>query len=197
MPDSPDIRRLPASGFRRTPWKNGGGVTIDIAGSYRPGAEPGGWAGVTWRFGRTRIERPAPFSDLSGLDRVLVVVDGRGLTLQGDDGRVLDAREPLRPVRFAGERPLASALDAGPVGVLNLMGDRASVSIGLDILSGGALDCPAGEVVVYAYADTASVRIGGEGHQIPAGDALRAWSGVTVRVEAASAPVAVASIRPR
>jgi environmental stress-induced protein Ves len=52
--------RLGPADYRRTPWKNGGGVTIDIAGAFAPGAEPGGWSGMIWRLGRTRIEHP-PF----------------------------------------------------------------------------------------------------------------------------------------
>jgi len=34
-----DIMRLDPAAYRRTPWKNGGGITIDIADAYAPGAD--------------------------------------------------------------------------------------------------------------------------------------------------------------
>ena len=79
--DMNGIMRLDPKAYRRTPWKNGGGVTIDIADDYASGVTSGSWSGMLWRFGRTRIETPGPFSDLSGFDRILTVIGGRGLTL--------------------------------------------------------------------------------------------------------------------
>jgi putative (di)nucleoside polyphosphate hydrolase len=101
---------------RMVPWRNGGGTTADIAGAR----DAPGWAGTLWRFGTTTIPAPGPFSDLSGFDRILVPL-GPGLTLHAADGTSLDARRPLRPVGFAGETPLLSALADGPVPVANLI----------------------------------------------------------------------------
>jgi environmental stress-induced protein Ves len=65
------ITPLDPAGYRRTPWKNGGGVTVDIAEHED-----------AWRFGRTPITTSGPFSDYSGFDRAQVLVAGRGLVLQ-------------------------------------------------------------------------------------------------------------------
>jgi len=124
--------------YRRVPWKNGGGVTTDIAGEYLPGAEPGGWDGMVWRLSRTRIEAPGPFSDLPGYDRLLAVIDGRGLVLHAKGRPPLDVRAPFRAVRFAGEWPIDSELTEGPVGVLNLLGDRTKISIDLSFIAAAA-----------------------------------------------------------
>ena len=43
------ITRLDPKTYRRTPWKNGGGVTVDIADAYAAGAERGAWSGMLWR----------------------------------------------------------------------------------------------------------------------------------------------------
>ena len=69
------VVRLDPRAYRRTPWKNGGGITVDIAED-----------GDVWRFGRTPIVAPGPFSDYSGFDRLQVLVAGRGLVLQTPDG---------------------------------------------------------------------------------------------------------------
>ena len=119
------IRRLDPAQYRRTPWKNGGGTTIDIAGQDD-----------VWRFGRTPITKPGPFSDYTGFDRVQVLVEGRGLVLETPDGEI-DVRLPFRPVRFKGETPITSRLEAGPVEVVNLIGKRSDVAIDLRVLSAG------------------------------------------------------------
>ena len=108
------ITRLDPITYRRTPWKNGGGVTIDIAEAYREGVAPGAWEGMVWRFGRTAIVTPGPFSDLSGYDRVQTVVEGQGLVLVAPDHEI-DLRRPFAPMRFSGETPIVSRLEAGPV----------------------------------------------------------------------------------
>ena len=82
------------AGYRQTPWKNGGGVTVDIAGAFREDARAGQWDDMIWRFGWTTIAKPAPFSDLSGFDRMQVVVRGHGLVLRTPDA---DIDEPLSP----------------------------------------------------------------------------------------------------
>src|SRR5882757_9155297 len=130
------ITRLDPASYRRTPWKNGGGITIDIAEAYREGVAPGGWEGMVWRFGRTAITTPGPFSDLSGCDRVQAVVAGQGLVLVAPDHEI-DVRRPFVPVRFAGETPIVSRLEAGAVEVVNLIGDRSIVRIDLSVLEAG------------------------------------------------------------
>ena len=85
------IARLDPGRYLRTPWKNGGGVSIDIASD-----------GEVWRFGRTPITAAGPFSDYTGFDRMQVLVAGGGLVLETPDGEI-DVRRPFRPVRFAGE----------------------------------------------------------------------------------------------
>jgi len=153
---------LDTAAYRRTPWKNGGGETVDIAGAFARGADPGGWSGMIWRLGRTRIERPGPFSDLSGYDRILSVIEGGGLLLRSPDEDTLEVREKFRPVRFPGERRIDSALERGGVGVLNLMGDRRRVAIDLAFFTEPAeTTLPPGTLVFYAPAGGASFDIEG------------------------------------
>jgi environmental stress-induced protein Ves len=167
-----EITRLDPAAYRRTPWKNGGGMTIDIADAYAPGAEPGGWSGMLWRLGRTRIVEPGPFSDLSGYDRILTVIGGRGLVLEIAGGEALDVREPFRPIRFTGENRITSRLEAGPVAVFNLMSDRKH-AIDVAVLGGQdtrALDAAIN--IVYAIEDT-DIVLGGQAFTLKADEALR------------------------
>lgn len=186
--------RIDASSYRRTAWKNGGGVTVDIADEYLPGAEPGGWAGMVWRLGRTRIEVPAPFSDLSGNDRILAVTGGRGLVLRRPDGTCLEVREPFRPVAFPGEWEIRSELNEGPVEVLNLMGSRDRVRLDLRFLREGETCRLSSSTIVLAPAGDAVLTLPGETVGLPAGDAVRVSGRPDMGVQVESGVVAVAGI---
>lgn len=165
--------RLDPAGYRRTPWKNGGGVTIDIADAYRPGAAIGGWEGMIWRFGRTRIVQPGPFSDLGGFDRHLAVIEGEGLLLHPAEAPVLDVRQPFAPVRFPGEWRIESELTRGPVGVLNLLADRRLADTALAFFQVPAdIPLPPGIVLVYAP-EAAAIEVAGEAMEIAADAGLR------------------------
>ena len=155
------VTLLDPARYRRVPWKNGGGVSVDIA-----------WEGETWRFGRTPITAPGPFSDYSGEDRLQVLVAGRGLVLKTPDGEI-DVRQAFRPVRFAGETPITSHLESGPVEVVNLIGQRARVRLALAVLRAGeAQALGAGRTLVYCAAGPATVRLGNADHALPADGGL-------------------------
>lgn len=157
-----DARLLGPQDYRRTPWKNGGGVTTDIAHD-----------GEIWRFSRTPITAPGPFSDYAGFDRMQVLVGGRGLVLETPDDEI-DVRAPFRPVRFAGELAITSRLEAGPVDVLNLLGDRRRVALDLVVLDPGvSLQLGAGLHVAYCPDGRAVVQVENERHAIAADHALR------------------------
>ncbi len=154
------ITLLSPAGYRRFPWKNGGGVTVDIAAERLDGYPEGGWQGLVWRFGRTTIPAPGPFSDLAGFDRCQVVIGGAGLVLVSPEGEI-DLRQPLRPVRYRGELPITSRLEQGPVEVVNLIADRTRVAIDLAVLGAGeSLSLPPGCHVVHAPAMPAALRLG-------------------------------------
>jgi environmental stress-induced protein Ves len=190
------ITTLDPASYRQMPWKNGGGVTIDIAVTMLPGFAPGSWEGIVWRFSRTAIVTPAPFSDLSGYDRQLALVAGQGLVLGTAVGEI-DVRQPFRPVRFAGETSIVSRLEAGPVEVVNLIGDRSRVSIDLSCLSGGATNtCPAGVHIIYAATSACELSIAGQPCEIANGHAMRVDAGTSFAISSRLGTAIVAGIIP-
>jgi uncharacterized protein len=160
--DRPLITPLDPDHYVRTPWKNGGGVTTDIA-----------FDGDVWRFSRTPITVAGPFSDYTGFDRLQVVVAGRGLVLQTPTGEI-DVRQPFRPVRFAGATPIVSRLESGPVEVVNLLGDRSRVSVDLAVLEAGRKrDLGLGLHIAYCPGGRARLRIDNETYDLDADGGLR------------------------
>jgi environmental stress-induced protein Ves len=148
--------------YRSVPWKNGGGVTVDIA-----------FEDDVWRFSRTPITVPGPFSDYPGFDRLQVVVAGRGLVLQTPAGEI-DVRRPFQPVRFAGETLIVSRLEAGPVEVVNLLGDRSRVRLDLAVLEPGrALRLGPALHIAYCPGGHAKLRIGENTYDLEADGGLK------------------------
>jgi len=102
-----------------------------------------------------------------------VLVSGRGLVLDTPDGEI-DVRLPLRPVRFAGETPIVSRLEAGPVEVVNLIGDRSHVRIDLSVLEAGETRrLGPGLHIAYCPTGPARLRLQGEEHALRADGGLR------------------------
>ena len=118
--------------------------------------------GDVWRFSRTPITVAGPFSDYTGFDRLQVLVAGSGLVLQTPAGEI-DVRRPFRPVRFAGETPIVSRLEAGPVEVMNLMGERSKVRLDLAVLEAGQQQrLGPGMHIAYCPAGRAALRLADE-----------------------------------
>ena len=73
---------LTSEDYTRSPWKNGGGIFTDIAGAWRADSPAKDWNSLLWRFASTPIVTPGPFSHMPGIDRLQMVVGGRGLVLK-------------------------------------------------------------------------------------------------------------------
>lgn len=146
-----------------SPWKNGGGVTREIA------AHPAsaGFDTFVWRVSVADVEQPGPFSRFAGIDRTLVLLSGAGMRLAGDDGaarrvsRSLD--EPFAVARFAGEAALTAQLIDGPTRDFNLMVRRGKASGALEIWRGaGARTLDADAALIFCAQGTLDVTLAGE-----------------------------------
>ncbi|MER7191566.1 HutD/Ves family protein [Streptomyces flaveolus] len=118
---SPQILR--ASERTPAPWKNGGGVTSEVA-VHPPGA---GTDDFAWRVSVADVARSGPFSTFDGVDRIITVVDGPGMTLTVDGTpHVVDA--PYEPFAFPGDAVTECRLLDGPIVDFNVMARRAGTT---------------------------------------------------------------------
>ncbi|MCW2225331.1 environmental stress-induced protein Ves [Bradyrhizobium japonicum] len=164
---------LKSEDYTRSPWKNGGGIFTDIADAHRAGAPAKDWDSLLWRFASTPIVAPGPFSYMPGIDRLQMVVGGHGLVLKSPT-QDFDEREPFITVRFTGEMEIVTALEAGPVEVVNLMARRGAAEIELLALrEPGERPLSAGTHLVYAVSGDCSIRLNSEDIVIPAGSTLK------------------------
>ncbi|WP_027549479.1 HutD family protein [Bradyrhizobium sp. WSM2254] len=164
---------LKSEDYTRSPWKNGGGIFTDIADAHRAGSPAKDWDSLLWRFAFTPIVAPGPFSYMPGIDRLQMVVAGRGLVLKAP-GQEFDEREPFTTVRFTGELEIVTELEAGPVEVVNLMARHGAAEIALVALrEPGDRPLSAGTHLVYAVSGNCSIRLNSEDFVIPHGSTLK------------------------
>jgi uncharacterized protein len=186
---------LTPDGYTRSPWKNGGGIFTDIADAHRAGAVTRDWDSLLWRFASTPIVAPGPFSHMPGIDRLQMVVGGRGLVLKAP-GREFDEREPFTTVRFAGELAIVTELEAGPVEVVNLMARRGAAEIELVALRDpGTRRLAAGTHLAYAACGACSLSLDGEAVGVPREGTLKIEPTGPSTLTLVSGLVVLASIR--
>jgi uncharacterized protein len=117
-PERFDLRQITPQ-----PWKNGAGVTREIAVAPK-GAGAGDF---DWRLSLAEVDHDAPFSAFPGTDRCIVLLRGAGMRLRADRGE-LDHRldQPFVPFHFSGDTPLSATLVDGPSSDFNVMTRRGA-----------------------------------------------------------------------
>ncbi|MEU9234766.1 HutD/Ves family protein [Streptomyces subrutilus] len=137
-------RVLRAAGRAAAAWKNGGGVTREIAA--RP--EGAGTGDFAWRVSLAEVAADGPFSAFPGVDRTLTLAEGAGmdLTVAGAH-RLVDER--FAPQDFPGDEPTHCRLLDGPVVNFNVMHRRDAVRADTAVVRGRlTLDAPAGQTLL-------------------------------------------------
>lgn len=132
------FRILNPDEFQTTPWKNGGGITHEIARQ----AVGDSWL---WRISIAEVAADGPFSLFPGMTRILTVIDGIGIDMISPEG-VMEARLH-RPVHFSGDLDVCATLVGGPIRDLNLIYDSHAFEAAVEVILGPAtLNCEAVKV---------------------------------------------------
>lgn len=148
------IRILRAADRSAARWKNGGGVTREIAA----GPEGSGMDDFGWRASLAEVTADGAFSVFPGIDRTLTLAEGAGMDLAiGGVRRLVDRR--YEPQRFPGDEPTDCRLLAGPVVNFNVMYRRGVVSADTAVVRGDlALTVRPGEsLLIVALEGTAEL----------------------------------------
>lgn len=140
------MRIVRAAGFREGRWKNGLGVSWDIA-SDPPDA---GMEDFGWRFAIARIDGDVPFSAYPGVDRVFTLIEGHGLRLSVAGQRRIDVDDLFVPVRFPGDAETHCKVNDGPCRALNLFVARGRWQADVAVASGHASVTGADVILVFA-----------------------------------------------
>lgn len=155
-------------------WKNGGGVTREIA-VWPLGATMEDFA---WRISVADITADGPFSAFPGIDRQIVLIDGAGVHLQAHDDTFCHKLDRIGvPFAFAGDTSVHGTLIDGPTRDFNVMTRRDRCHATVDDLR-ERFDVTVGENATLLYVVSGSWRdadgeplSAGEGMLFPAGAA--------------------------
>lgn len=129
------------------PWKNGAGFTTELVVEPASGSLADGFH---WRVSMAAVPSSGPFSRFPGLDRTLVLLEGKGLKVShGVHGGALLSR-PLDHCVFPGDWETQGELVDGPCRDFNVMSDRSVGRHTLQVLRPGpeAVPLPQGPVVL-------------------------------------------------
>ncbi len=102
--------------FKNIPWKNGKGETIELAIN-----DGGTLDDFTWRLSMASVVEDGVFSDFSGYQRNLVLIEGNGISLQHDHNKIDKLSNLLEVANFDGACRTVGNLHAGAITDFNIM----------------------------------------------------------------------------
>ncbi|MGC0053580.1 HutD family protein [Brucella pituitosa] len=114
-----EFKVLKAQDHRRMPWKNGGGVTVEIA-IHPINASVDNF---DWRISTATVANDGPFSVFPDIDRTLSVLEGNGIVLDVEGVETTLTRETA-PFAFAADASSGARLIDGTITDLNVMTRR-------------------------------------------------------------------------
>jgi uncharacterized protein len=118
---------IPKSRFAAMPWRNGGGVTHEIA-------REGDGEDFVWRISIADVASSGPFSLFPRHERILCVIAGNGMRLASQ--HQTRAAVLLHPVAFSGSEVIDGRLLDGPCRDFNLIFDPRKAPGTMEVLSG-------------------------------------------------------------
>lgn len=145
------MRHIPANNYVKGLWRNGRGVSWDIASDQPFGQN----AEFGWRFAIAEIAVTGPFSVYGSVDRIFTLLDGDGVDLIFANGRKLQAHKPFVPLDFPCDIATDCTLAGGLCRALNLFTSRGlwKASVKVIALSGKTVAVPKASLVYALQGD--------------------------------------------
>ena len=163
------VTRLGPRDFRRQPWKNGGGTTTELAvhpASGRP----------LWRVSIADVSASGPFSDFSGYERTIMLLEGDGMQLSFDRAPDALIDRAHVPFVFDGAAKCHCTLLGGAVRDMNLMVDRTTARGSLEVMTGKDVrtrTITAAWTLLHALGGRAQIAFEGADYVLESGELLR------------------------
>ncbi len=160
----PEVVHLRSADACVVPWKNGRGVTRELA--LWPAGTSFERGDFDWRLSSAPVNEAGPFSVFPGVERILVVTAGAGLVLAHGEHAPRARLRRLEPYTFSGDWPTTAELPGGPIADFNVMlrRDHARASVEPLALGGRRTreSLAAGHAFVHVLTGACSARITGE-----------------------------------
>ncbi len=135
------MKTLTEKDFREMNWKNGKGRTLELIRLSHP-HDP---ELFSLRLSIASMKESGPFSHYPGIERSIILLEGKGVVLDFVDEIKMHLNEPLKPIQFAGEEEIEAKLIDGPIREFNIMAAR---------------DCV--EAYIHVHKKVPKIQLGGE-----------------------------------
>ncbi|HEY9065627.1 MAG TPA: HutD family protein [Burkholderiaceae bacterium] len=147
------------------PWKNGAGLTREIALQRDAAASGHGVIDFDWRVSLAEIANDAPFSAYPGIDRCITLLHGAGMRLASSDTALdHDLCVRLQPFHFAGELALQAHLHGGACHDFNVMTRRGAWRAEVVAIRGSSELADADATLLLAVDGTWTIEAGATDH---------------------------------
>lgn len=182
------LTHLKPTDYKTMAWKNGGGTTTELMAETNVEGD-----GFDWRLSIASVAASGPFSDFSGYDRSIMLIEGNGFTLDFDEAGTHRLTRSFEPLRFDGAWRTECTLIDGPVKDFNLIA-RKNVHAVLDVLRlapGTETLGAAKTIVLHLFHGQVSA----SNCDLVAGDSLRVDGAASALALIATRPSILAAIR--
>ena len=117
------------SQFKTVPWKNGKGNTRELMFENIPGETE-----FAWRLSMAPVIEDGLFSDFSGYDRTLILVEGMGLTLKHKNRQTDVLERRFDSAQFDGAWSTEAVLMGGEITDFNVMTRQGVCAAQVDVI---------------------------------------------------------------
>ncbi|HEV7308909.1 HutD family protein [Ensifer sp.] len=182
------MKTLRASTYKRMPWKNGGGETVEIAVFPLTAS----LSDFDWRVSMATVASDGPFSSFPGIDRTLSILEGKGMRL------MIEGREPVvmtgasAPLPFPADATTSATLVDGPIVDLNVMTRRGRLAHSVKRLAldhPQTLECTAKTTLVLCYGGAVRLTTADTTADLAAGDTAILEAAADVTIEPAASAI--------
>lgn len=163
------VTRLGPRDFRPQPWKNCGGTTTELA-VYPAKGRP------LWRVSIADVAASGPFSDFTGYQRTIMLLEGEGMRLDFDAAPTAVIDRLHHPFVFDGAWKCHCTLLGGAVRDMNLMVDHTQARGTIEVLAGTeprTRVLAAEWTLLYGLAGSAAIGLEGNTYAVGLGELLR------------------------
>jgi environmental stress-induced protein Ves len=160
------------------PWKNGQGSTAEID-IFPPNANVTD-SSFDYRLSSAKVGAAGPFSRFPGYDRILCVIEGEALRINGY------RHEPLAPFSFSGEEEIYAALYGTDILDLGVIYRRGVYEAKMQVLDSTVHQAPLNleEGIHFFFCAAGSLNVNGS--DLNKGDALKMQNEKRARVQLTS-----------
>ena len=158
------IRLLPAGLYTEMPWKNGLGVTREVA-RYPEAGE------YDWRISLATIRQPGPFSTFPGYLRNISVLEGGGmyLTIDGQRSALI---APFQALGFNGASGVSCEIVGGPLLDFNVIYREAALRATVSWCGAGTWSHQGGLRILFNAGPALRVSVGDQRYLLEHYDSL-------------------------